>query len=612
MRLITCLTGIMVAVGVTTFAAADGATNMTGTLVQRTDGGWETRGLPYTARISSQGYIEAIEAAGFNFMAPTTNAARGLFLADGESRKPFTSARLVDDALVLDGPQAQLTLRCLPARLEITVNNQGIADGHCVRMELSRGVARVKGLETGDEFPVTAPLVSGRARLIATNGASLTLPGQYLMQGGGGYVVKMPAVMPRGPETTLRVDIAPAPLIEDSVQVVCRATTDDFTYWTSEPRPFTTVVTNMLPDQAVKGDLVLRLKPYLTKTVAREMHKRVSLARGDADTFTWTLEQLDPSLYIAEIWLERGDERGLCATSRFVFHAGGLKPPPAPKDFDAFWQRTLEEQAKIPLDLQLTKVKDQGKSEVYKFSFAGMLGHRCYGYLTVPQDKSRKYPAVLVVPSSGVHTLQPPTFPNDDRVGMAINIALVDVDLPPEQYDWRTWPAPYLVTGILDRDYYTLRFSYAATARAAEVLAARPEVQADDILLVGSSQGGGLAFVAAALYPKFKATVANVPGLCRLDWNLDLQPPYFPVAFTADGRPAIAKTLSYYDAVQFAARVKCPIWVSLGLFDDVTPSMGVFCAYNAIPSPQKQLLVQPKIGHGGGWDSVVATKGVWP
>jgi hypothetical protein len=77
------------------------------------------------------------------------------------------------------------------------------------------------------------------------------------------------------------------------------------------------------------------------------------------------------------------------------------------------------------------------------------LGHRAYGYLTVPQDKSKKYPAVLILPSSGVHSLQPPSFGNDDRVGMAINIAWVDVDLPPDQYDWRTWPAPYLVTGIL-------------------------------------------------------------------------------------------------------------------------------------------------------------------
>ncbi|HEY3417726.1 MAG TPA: acetylxylan esterase, partial [Armatimonadota bacterium] len=236
----------------------------------------------------------------------------------------------------------------------------------------------------------------------------------------------------------------------------------------------------------------------------------------------------------------------------------------------------------------------------------------CYGYLTVPRDATRKYPALLQLPSSGLHILLPLTFPKDDRVGMVIQISNVDIDLPGDQYDWRTWPSPYLVTGILDRDYYTLRFAYAATVRAAEILAARPEVQADNMLVAGHSEGGGLSLIAAALYPKFKAVVASLPGLCRLDWNFDyLNPPYFPIAASNETRPLISRTLSYYDATQFTRRITCPVWITVGLFDDVCPSIGVFCAYNALPG-KKTLWVQPTGGHVVGYIYEQATKGVWP
>lgn len=397
---------------------------------------------------------------------------------------------------------------------------------------------------------------------------------------------------------------------EGPVGVTVTAASEDFTYWAGTPQPYYTDLTNR-SSNAVSGTLIVSLKSYLTKETVRELRQPLELAAGTARRITWTLERLDPGLYLADVFVELKGERRIGASSRVMFNAGAMAPAPKPEDFDAFWKKTLEEQAKIPLDLKLVKVRDSGKSELYKFNFAGLLGYRCYGWLSVPRDKTKRFPAVLVLPSSGLRKFDPPQF-GDERVAMVISINGVDVDLPPEQYDTRTWPAPYLVTGILEKEYYSLRFSYAALVRAAEVLAARPEVDPDAMLVTGSSQGGGLTLIAAALYPRFKAAVANVPALCRLDWNFEsIHPAYFPIASTDETRPKILKTLTYYDATQFARSITCPIWISVGLRDDTTPAMNVFCAYNVIPG-RKHLLVQPQAGHSGGYFFAEATAGVWP
>jgi len=580
-----------------------------GTIVARPGGGWQTSGLPYTAVISAQGALTSLTVGGYDFLD-----GRGLFLGD-ESTPSGAVTVAVKDACVTLAGAATLQLRFYPDRIELSLANTGIADGHCARVEVRKTVARIKNPETGVDYAMPSQLISGKMRLIAPNGATLTLPGTYLYPQGNFYYMKLPVAQKGGSVSNFTFDIAPALPIEDQLKITVHAKTPDFTYWSGEAQPFYTELTNMLPDRPFRGTIVMRLQSYLTKAYVQEMRQPITLGKGEMQTLTWTLQKLDPGTYITEIRLERGKESGICCRPRIVFHATALAPAPPPEDFDAFWQRTLEEQAKVPLDLQLTKVKDLDKVEVYKFNFAGLLHRRIYGYLTIPKDKTKKYPAVLILPSSGEHRIQIPSFADEHGtpcVCMAINVTNLDVDLPEEQYDWRTWPAPYLVTGILDREHYTLRFSYAGLVRAAEVLAARPEVQADDILCYGSSQGGGLTLIAAGLYPHFKAAVANVPALCRLDWSFDYwNPPYFPIAASAETRPMIANTLKYFDATQFARHITCPIWISLGLMDDVTPSMGVFCAYNAIPATKKNVLVQGFGGHGGGYDPNAA-KGVWP
>ena len=54
--------------------------------------------------------------------------------------------------------------------------------------------------------------------------------------------------------------------------------------------------------------------------------------------------------------------------------------------------------------------------------------------------------------------------------------------------------------------------------------------------------------------------------------------------------------MPYYDVVNFAKRVKCPVFYSFGFNDETCSPTSTYAAYNAITAP-KRLAVTPTSGH---------------
>jgi cephalosporin-C deacetylase-like acetyl esterase len=57
-------------------------------------------------------------------------------------------------------------------------------------------------------------------------------------------------------------------------------------------------------------------------------------------------------------------------------------------------------------------------------------------------------------------------------------------------------------------------------------------------------------------------------------------------------------TSRYFDAVNFAARVKCPVLVGVGLIDVTAPPSGIYAAYNQTQGA-KEIVVMPNSDHQG-------------
>jgi cephalosporin-C deacetylase len=119
-----------------------------------------------------------------------------------------------------------------------------------------------------------------------------------------------------------------------------------------------------------------------------------------------------------------------------------------------------------------------------------------------------------------------------------------------------------------------------------ETAAAHPAVDSSRLAVTGGSQGGGVAIAAASLVSEVSILMADVPFLCHFSRALEITDAY-PyqeiVAFCKTHRDkvdTVMHTLSYFDGMNFSARIKASALFSVGLLDDVCPPSTVFAAYN--------------------------------
>ena len=140
-----------------------------------------------------------------------------------------------------------------------------------------------------------------------------------------------------------------------------------------------------------------------------------------------------------------------------------------------------------------------------------------------------------------------------------------------------------------------------------EIVSGRPEIDPERIFACGSSQGGGLTLITAALRPEIKAGVAGYPFLCCYPEAMAMfrSYPYDELACYARAYPEeeerMLDTLRYFDAVNFAPRIKSPMVVGIALDDEVCPPETSYAAYRALTG-HKELWLFPNSGHGNAHD----------
>lgn len=127
--------------------------------------------------------------------------------------------------------------------------------------------------------------------------------------------------------------------------------------------------------------------------------------------------------------------------------------------------------------------------------------------------------------------------------------------------------------------------------RGIDFLCSRKEINKSKIAVFGGSQGGGLSFATAALDQRVSLCAPVVPFLAH--WKK-----YFKTSDWPEMNEWIEskkertwertlKTLSYFDSMNLATRIQCPVFMGVGLQDPVCPPATNFAALNHTKGPKK-------------------------
>ena len=272
-----------------------------------------------------------------------------------------------------------------------------------------------------------------------------------------------------------------------------------------------------------------------------------------------------------------------------------------PADFDAFWKATLEEARKTPVSVSCKHVDKYSTNETdcYLLKIKTDNRHSIYGYLTKPKD-NKKHPVVLCPPGAGIKTIKEPMrnifYAKNGFIRLEMEIHGLNPEMTDEQFKEITaafdYENGYLTNGLDSRDNYYMKHVYVACVRAIDYLCSLPEWDGKNVFVQGGSQGGALSLITAALDPRVTACVANHPALSDMAGYLDNRAGGYPHfnrlknMFT----PEKVATMAYFDVVNFARRITCPVYLTWGYNDNVCPPTTSYIVWNLITAPKDKLI----------------------
>ncbi len=276
----------------------------------------------------------------------------------------------------------------------------------------------------------------------------------------------------------------------------------------------------------------------------------------------------------------------------------GTKEPPT--DFDAFWDARLAELAKTAMEpLVETLPRSTKDVELLQVKLKGWRGVKFIAYASVPRGEG-KYPLSLwVYPASPIkpEEIQLRT----DCVTLSVNPrgigASAALSAPPK--------ALYVADIEDPADFYPAA-NFLDIIRGIDFAVTLPKVDSKRIFVGGGSRGGYLTFALAALDKRITLASAGVP--CYSDVDLMGRIGYSSAAGdayhamyggTPERQTSMRHVWQYFDTVNFAHRITCPIIVEAGMLDTICPAPGIVEAYNRIASKEKVFLLNPEHGHSG-------------
>ncbi|MBE6378119.1 MAG: hypothetical protein E7051_04780 [Lentisphaerae bacterium] len=340
-----------------------------------------------------------------------------------------------------------------------------------------------------------------------------------------------------------------------------------------------------------------------------------------ANPFTVSVKLDQPGFFLAYGYLK--DDKGRDIIKRFQLTSAGFdaeKITPAkaaPADLITYWKGEYEKLKKnTSNDVQITKWKEDARFTWYKLTCDTANGKKSYSTLRVPRGAG-KYPMIFTVPPAGYTTYTLDNyklFPPEKKWDKVIHLIISVHDKPYMSHDeYMKFQRPeyyFYQLGTTRESYYYYNAVLGVMRMMEYAMKNVKEWDGKHLAALGRSQGGGFAFIMAALNPAIQAVGADVPALCDHHARLAGRFAGWPQLLDHAKGKAFGEHAPYFDAANFASFVKVPAVVSVGFFDTMCVPASVYSAYNVLQG-EKKIINYPAYGHGWGKRDSLFHLAVW-
>lgn len=229
----------------------------------------------------------------------------------------------------------------------------------------------------------------------------------------------------------------------------------------------------------------------------------------------------------------------------------------------SYWKREIKKQAKIPMNIRVTRVPYPEDPSVEMFDIqadcqAGNFS-ACYAYPKGAADKS--LPALVTLNGAGVKSSRlywAAYWAKDGLCVLDFNVHGLPNGRPDSYYrqleDGELHN--YFLFGRDDRNTMFFHEMIMRLLRAIDVITVQPQWDGENLIVQGCSQGGAQAIIAGALDPRVDLVCSEIPGMCDHTGMLVGRVSCWPklVTNTPNGKPDPKRleAARYYDLVNFA------------------------------------------------------------
>lgn len=284
-----------------------------------------------------------------------------------------------------------------------------------------------------------------------------------------------------------------------------------------------------------------------------------------------------------------------------------LPPFDREKDFNDFWERSINELKKIPMEPAYDgSEKSKASFDTHSISYRSFGHTKIQGELYVPVYT--KKPKVIVILPDYNKPNPYAWFTLDDTFAYFFLTLRGHTALPAAAAKEEPKSPGFMIENIIDIESYYLRGIYLDAYRALDMLRLNTKLDCSAMGMLGKGLGSAAAVFAAATSGRIGSLVLDTPSFCHLSLSQNISCSDGSNEINAfldmhrNKKKLIKKNLTYFDALNFSDNIKCATLVTVGFRDSYSPPQCVFALFNHLLC-EKTVEVYPDDGNNAGGET---------